>query len=325
MYTHLSAGFFFAAHALVYLGALAFDRLKGGIKDHPGFRDMRPFAGFALASVLTLLLHLPILTQIAGAMGQVSGDGTGLNSMGEWKNPLRTLEELVAALGPLGPIAPIAFAGGVGLLIIGATAILRRNPVLGAIYLVQIPLQLMLLVALSFRIWPRYFFIDIGFVFLCVAAGMLAVGAWMTPTLRRLAYGWALAAAPVAIGVIVAVAASAVLLVRNYQEPKQDFAGAVQTIREGMRPGDVASSAGLAIEPMKSYFAPDWPVVQKAGDLTSLMQPGRRVWVLTAFASNIESRNPDVAAILARDFELVERRAGTLAGGAVKVYRQKAG
>lgn len=323
MYTHLSAGFFFLAHGVVYFGAVALDRLKK-LPAYPGLRDRRPFFGFLLCGLLTLLLHLPILGQIGGAMGDVSGS-VGQGSMNDFKNPLRTLQELVAALGPLGPIAPLAFAGGVGLLGVGAAVMIRRSPLLATIYLMQIPLQLILLMALSFRIWPRYFFIDIGFVFLCVAAGILAAGGWMQPALRRFTYGKGLAAAAVAGAVVVAVAASSVLLLRNYEEPKQDFDGAIATIREDMRPGDVAAAAGLAAEPVRLYFAPDWPTVLNATDLRRLMQPGRRTYVLTAFASNMDQRHPDVAAILNTEFDMIERRGGTLAGGAVKVYRSKGG
>jgi hypothetical protein len=123
---------------------------------------------------------------------------------------------------------------------------------------------------------------------------------------------------------LVAVAASGVLLVKNYQVPKQDFAGAIALVERDRRPGDLAASVGLASEPVHAYFAPSWPTPKTGAELQALIAPGRTVWVVTAFGSNIERTDPDIAALLKARFVLAAKRTGTLGGGEVRVWRSAA-
>jgi mannosyltransferase len=187
MYTHLSAGFFFVAHGVVFavLVIAALLRPRGQMaRSYPGMRSIHAYYGFGLGALLTLLLHLPLLDQIRSSVGDVSSSAK-TSAMGEWNNPLRTLQEFAGSLDALGPLAPYALVGGLLVLILGAVLVWRRSPLLAAIYLTQIPLSLILLVALSFRIWPRYFFVDIGFAFLCAALGGLALVEAVEKAVRR--------------------------------------------------------------------------------------------------------------------------------------------
>lgn len=307
MYTHLSAGFFFAAHGLVWLWLW----LRGQ-------RDWRPAYGFALGALLTLALHLPLYAQVLKAMNTVSS-GKASSAMAEWVNPLRTLREITASLDSFGPLAPLALAGALLLIGLGINAMRRRAPVIVAAYLLSIPVALALLVALDFRIWPRYFFVDIGFVFLCVAAGAVALADWLAARIGRPNLSNALLVA----GTLVMVAASSLLLVRNYTHPKQDFAGALALIAAQRAPGDVATSIGLASAPLQSYLAPDWPVITGDADLDALA--GRGVWVVTAFDDHVLAGQDATMARIVREYKLAASFDGTLGGGTVKVYRKPAG
>lgn len=305
MYTHLSAGFFFAAHALAYV-----------IVWLRGQRNWRPLYGFALGGVLTLSLHLPLFDQVLAAMHTVSSGKTS-SSMAEWVNPMRTLREIVASLDMLGRLAPLVLAGALLLVGLGIHAMWRRAPVIIAIYLLSIPVALALLLALDFRIWPRYFFVDIGFIFLCVAAGAVALADALAALTGRPKFApWLLTA-----GMVVIIAASGVLLARNYAHPKQDFAGALALIAAERSPGDVATSIGLAAEPMHSYFEPRWPVITTAVDLDALQ--GHRVWVVTAFDDHILAGQEALLAVIQHDYDLAGTFEGTLGGGTVKVYRSR--
>lgn len=326
MYTHLSAALFFVANGLVFAALLAMTTLapRGRLAGaYPGVRDLRSFYGFGLGAVLTLALHAPLITQVLTAVGTMSA-GSDESSMAEWNNPLRTLSEVVASLDGLGPLAPLALFGGLVLVAVGAVQLVRRAPLLASIYLVQIPVTLALLVALHFRIWPRYFFVDIGFVFLCASlgglslAGVLARGLSASAALRRLSW------APGAGLVIVMTGASLVLLAPNYAHPKQDFTGAIALVEARRAPGDVTTSTGLAAEPIRAYFRPAWPVVETRSELEQLLSAGRTVWLVTGFEAHTRQTRPDVMQLVAARFDDVAELPGTMGGGYMHVYRSRA-
>ena len=318
MYTHLSAGFFFASHALVYAAAWIVRR-SGGLRDYPGLADIRPFAGFVIGGAVTMLLHLPLFGQVLAAMSKVSS-GKSSSSMAEWSNPLRMVQEIAGSLDQLGALGPVVLLAALLVIGVGLVVLARRAPLLVAIYALSIPLALALLLALDFRIWPRYFFVDIGFVFVCVAAGAVTLAGWFSrliglPRIEPYVF---------VAGAAIAAAASVMLLARNYLAPKQDFAGAVALVEADRAPGDTATSLGLASEPLSTYFAPGWPVAASRADLVALEAQGGRVWVVTGFDDKGEADQADAFARLQRDYVLVRSFEGTLGGGEVKVYRSRA-
>lgn len=320
MYTHLSAGFVIAAHGLVYVGAWGLQCVRGGPLQ--GLRGAAPIAGFLGAGVLVGLLHLPLLAQAIATVGRVSGRA-GTSSMAEWQSPLRTAQEILGSVGDLGLLAPVALTAAVVLAILGAILIARWAPVLVAVYVVHIPLSLAVLAALSFRIWPRYFFVDLGFVMLAIVAATFAISQRAGALLLRRFASPAIAELPWRGAVTVMVAASAVLLAKNYEHPKQDFAGAVALIERQRQPGDITTSVGLATDTMRNYFAPTWPVVTTGEDLGRLLASGHPVWLVTAFQSHTEKQRADVMAIVREQFDLIARLPGTLGDGTVRVYRSR--
>ncbi len=321
MYTHLSAGFFFVAHGVIFailMGAVLLRPHGQVARSYPGALSFHSFYGFGLGGALTLLLHLPLLDQIRSSVGDVSSSAN-TSAMSEWNNPLRTLQEFAGSLDALGPLAPYALVGGLLVLLLGAALVWRRSPLLAAIYLTQIPLSLVLLVALSFRIWPRYFFVDIGFVFLCAAVGGLALVEAVEKAVRRTPLRRAVLPAALAL----MVAGSAVLLARNYSYPKQDFEGAVRLVEKIRGPQDVTTSAGLAASSIHGYFAPDWPVTESAADLDRLLAGGRTVWLITSFASHTRATRSEIMRRVDQRFEKIAELPGTLGGGTVQVYRSR--
>jgi mannosyltransferase len=322
MYTHLSSGFFFAAHAVVYGVGLLMSLVKrrAAFEGYPGFWDWRPIYGFGLSGVLTLLLHAPVITQAFQTASRVSA-GSETSALAEWSSPLRTLKEILGSVDALGPLSPVAVLVAVGLLLLGLVRLWKRAPLLTIIYVVQMPLMTALLYALSFRIWPRYFLVDIGFIFLCLAAGAVmvaeAVGGW----LRERGASPALSRAPLVAGVALMMAGSALLLVKNYQFPKQDFAGAVALIQKSCAPGDLVTSMGLASEPLKSYYAPNWPTLQTAEEMRGMLASGRTVWLVTAFRAHTEKAYPEAMKLVNARFTEVAELPGTLGDGTVRVFR----
>ncbi len=318
VYTHLSAGFFFASHAVVY--AIAWmTRRAGMMEPYRGLDGRGPILGFATGGLLTLLLHLPLLAQVVVAVNKVSKSGSG-SSMAEWVDPFRAVREIMFSMSALGPLAPLALGGGVALFLIGVIVLWRKAPIFVGIYVLSIPLTLVILLTVQFRIWPRYFFVDIGFVLLCAATGVHLVSGWVGDKLRRPAVSRVL----FAMGVVIASAASLLLLTRNYAYPKQDFDGAVALIASKNSGHDVATSFGLASEPIRTYFAPNWPVVASADDLDRITAGSKCVWLITAFDDRARPEQKGTLDLIKRSFTVERSFEGTLGGGTVRVYRKGA-
>ena len=318
IYTHLSAGFFFASHAVVYAVAWL-NRRSAKMARYEGLGGLGPVFGFALGAILTLILHIPLLTQILTTVNKVSRSSSG-SSMAEWADPFRALREIMFSMGELGVLAPVVLSAGLVLTIAGAVQLWRKDPLLVGIYLLSIPLTLAILLALHFRIWPRYFFLDIGFVMLCATAGVNFVCALIGGKLHRPAVGRAL----FSVSVVIASVTSIVLLARNYAHPKQDFTGALALIEAKSMPGDVTTSFGLAVEPMQAYFAPHWPVVRTEGDLARIASSRHCIWLVTAFDDRARPEQRPLLDQIKRDFTAYKVFEGTLGGGTVRVYRKGA-
>jgi hypothetical protein len=329
MYTHLSAGFFFAAHGAVYLALLgwgAFDREAVRTRvEAGGVLTLKPVYGFVLSGVLTLLLHAPVLQQAFRTIGAVSTKSaeTG-GGLGEWRSPLRTAQEIVASVSSAGALTPVIVAGALLVLVIGCAALARKRPLLTAVYLLHIPLATVILFSLSFRIWPRYFFVDIGFVYIALVHGVFVFAAFLAARLRPQWVGRARVGLTAA-AVVVMTVASVGLLARNYAFPKQDFIGARAYVERQARPGDVVAASGLAGYVYSRYYQPRWTVVETGAELSALKARAPRTWVMIAFPYQTTQGKPDVAAVLQRDFERVAVFPGTLGDGDIWVYRSRPG
>jgi len=325
IHTHLSAAFFVAAHGLIYCG-VAVRRLLTETPGGPasaataGLSGLLPLYGFALAGGLALLLHAPLIPQMIGTFTTVAGGQSPLDAAAsaEWKSAGWMVAEVVRGLGPvLGIALPVIIVtAGFGM------ADLRKSaPILPALVLIHIPLTLAVLVAVSMRVWPRYFFIDIGFICLFLVHGAYVIG--------RIAadrYGarrhWKVGGP--ALGTALAVAgivASLILLPRNYLHPKQDFVGARDFVEARRSPQSEVVTLGLAAMPYADYYAPQWREVDTIDALVSLRQSGRQVWLVYAFPSVTERRYKEIADYVSRNFERVARFPGTLGGGDVLVWR----
>jgi hypothetical protein len=246
-----------------------------------------------------------------------------VSTLPEWSNPWRTIQEIVGSTSGLGLAAPFALTLAGALALAGILRMGRRDPLMVVIYVLQPVLALAILWLASLRIWPRYFFVDVGFAFLACAAGADALaraigrrGPGMTSARERLVFA--------AIAATLTVPSLA-LLAGNYAHPKQDFPSAVALVEAARTPGDVATSTALAAEPLRTYYAPRWPVVQSASELEALLGSASRVWLVTAFEGHARRRRPDVMALVDQRFELVGRFPGTLGDGTVRVYRSRSG
>lgn len=328
MYTHMSAGFFFVAHGVVYLLMLTrrWPRRGAGLA---GAAALRPMYGIALSILVTLLLYAPVVGQAVRTIGEVSSASQAVaptSTLAEWRSPLRALTEIGASISAAGPLVPFILLGAVLVLCAGIVALYRRAPVLTAIYVVHVPLATILLYLVGVRIWPRYFFVDIGFIMMALVEG---VGVW-----SALIAGWlglerrwpASRQALTVTGVVLMLLVSVGLLARNYAYPKQDYIAARDHVLRTAAPQDGIAAVGLAAYAYGHYYAPQFASVETGADLERLRArtPGA-TWLLMSFPHQVLSARPDVSAELNRHFDKVAVFPGTLGDGAVWVYRSRGG
>jgi mannosyltransferase len=196
----------------------------------------------------------------------------------------------------------------------------RRDRTVAVTVLLHLPLTLGLLLAASMRIWPRFFFADMGFVVLFLVQGVYACSAFAAPRLRALGLGAITTRGLFAGAAAVLLVASSVHAARNYRHPKQDFAGALAFIEAERAPGDAVVTLGLAAMPYARYFETGWPAVESAGELAAVQARAPRTWLVLAFPTRTARRYPDVMEVLAREFTLAKELPGTLGDGEVRVF-----
>jgi mannosyltransferase len=328
-YTHLTAALFFASHALVW-GALLFGRrflsarAAAAWAPYAGAAGKGPLVGFGLGAGLTALLYLPVVPSMVGAFRKVTGSETvhaaavtvAKPADGEWKNPLWTVLEIVRGFGELGPVLAVAVPVALALLGVGAVSLFRKNRLLAAVYVVNVPFTMLVLVAAGFRLWPRYFFLDIAFLLFCLVRGLLATVDFAAARFRL---SERVATLGARVGAALAVLASLALLPKNYAYPKQNFEGALRYVEAKRKPTDRVAVVGLARVPYSEYFHPPWTMVADAGELERVRALPGRTFVVYAFSGHAKSRHPDVMAVVADEFSRDRKFLGTLGDGDVIV------
>lgn len=323
MYTHMSAGFFFVAHGVVYAwlaGRALLKKDAGAGGRLPGLLNWGPMFGIGLSIFVTLALYFPIISQALSTIHEVSkaSAAPGGAALAEWRNPLRAVAEIGQSISSAGPLVPLILVASVLVLSAGIAALYKRAPVLTAIYVVHVPLAMLLLYMVGVRIWPRYFFVDIGFIFMALVEGVFV---WSRIIAER--FRWRdepVFDAPwvARLGVVAMVLVSAGLLVPNYLAPKQDFTGARDFLRSYAKPGDSIAAIGLAGYAYSHYYAPEFTAIETGAELEKLRQRTKgHTWMVLAFPHQTLSARPDVQKEMAAHFTDMDTFKGTLGDGQI--------
>ncbi len=241
--------------------------------------------------------------------------------MQQYQNPLWTALEGVRTLG--GGSLVVAVLAPMALAVFAAcfATLLHRAPAVPMIFALHVVISLGVLMALSMRVWPRFFFIDIVLGFVILAQGGYLVSAFLAARLSLLRRFGLTGGRVFAVGAALAAAASAGLALRNYASPKQDFAGAIELLTaRGADPATVAA-LGLARLPYETYYQPGWRGVESVAEIESLSEEGAQ-WLIVAFPTRSALRYSEVADLIEREFVLEARLPGTLGDGAILVYRR---
>ncbi|GGY44425.1 glycosyltransferase family 39 protein [Parvularcula lutaonensis] len=317
MAIHLTAAFFFAAQAAVLL----IDGARKAFieREQTVWQWLRmPLAASLVVIVALLLFYSPIMADIASTMGEMSApsdaDAAGSEAMKEWENPLRTAIELMASFGALGAVLPIAL----GFAAIGGWQMTRRAPVAAGAYPAAIVVTLVILVALGFRVWPRYFFIEIGFLVAAALAGAFQVADWVE---RWRVAGWRLPA-PLSktLGTLVILSACVLMLRPNYNDPKMEISDAIAAAALAEGQGRPVVTVGLAKVPFTDYRKPDWPFIEDAAGMRALLRDEPEACVVSAFPTHFRGTYPDIHAILVARDGKPQRLGGTLPGAEIELW-----
>jgi hypothetical protein len=333
LYTHLSAIFVFFAHGLVYLGDegwRAWSRRRSAANasassvssadSTPKGFDGWPLVGFAFGLLAALQLYAILLPQIAGTFAVQASAKSGSAAVGEWKNPLWTLLEILGSL-QLGPASVVAGVVALALATVGFLSIARRNPTHAALMALPTPITLALLLLVNFNLWPRYFLVSLGFASIIAMRGSFAICASLAAPAA--APGW-LRSRPrelATAGCVAMVVLSSVMLLQNFRFPKQDYPAARDFVSEHAAPGEPVFAAGLASYAYSKYYAPDLGVLKDAAELDAL-RAELPVWLIYSFSVHLRSTKPEIWERIEQDFEMVRSFPGTLRDGAIHVLRR---
>ncbi len=327
MYTHMSAGFFFVAHGVVYAAMVGYGLVKKQAETRlPGLLNWGPIFGIGMSILVTLTLYAPIISQAFSTIHEVSQASAAPSgaALAEWRNPVRAVKEIGQSISSAGPLVPLILLGAVLVLAAGIAALYKRAPVLTAIYVVHVPLAMLLLYIVGVRIWPRYFFVDIGFIFMALVEGVFVWSRIIAPRFQFRGQPIFEADWISRMGVAAMVVVSIGLLMPNYLHPKQDFIGARDFMHDYAKPGDSVAAVGLAGYAYSHYYAPDFKVVETGAELAKLRETTKgHTWVIVAFPNQTLAARPDVKAEIGKNYTDMDSFPGTLGDGTIWTFISK--
>jgi mannosyltransferase len=312
IFTHLTGAFFFIALGLVWIGVLIAGRgtASAGLLRYP-------LIGAVVGVVVTCIVYLPLIPGVLATVSDVAGTSS-VDVMQEYQNPLWTAVEAIRT-GVGGAAALVAAVGLAvfGLIAFGGAVARRTEPLFPLAVALSVGVTLAILMALGMRVWPRFFFVDIGFLMLMIVLGVRRIaqimGHLLGPRLGSLAY-------PVAV--IAMVAVSCVLAARNYAAPKQDLAGAFALVEGQRKPGERIYAVGPASTAFSTHFKADWHTISEPPDYTAAMAEAGPVTFVVAFPARAFRRIP----VLDGDRNTVLREVkwfpGTLGDGGVVILHR---
>ena len=288
VFTHLTGAFFFMAQGLVWLGLVAWRAARGRLD--PALVKL-PLLGFLVGGFLSALVYAPLLPSLISTVGGVS-ETSAADVMQEYQNPLWTaMEAIRTGVGQAGALTAITGLAVLTLSLLGAAALWRREPLFGVVTFGHILLTTALLMAVGMRIWPRFFFVDIGLLMLLIVLGVR----FCCDLIGRLAGSAPLARGVFVLGVVGMAGISALMAKRNYDLPKQGLDGAYNFVTANQRPGERVVTVGYAGENFRDWYRVDWPILYTNADYQAAMAGPGAVTVIVGFPERTFRDVPQLA------------------------------
>ena len=316
VYTHLTGAFFFFAQGVIWVLLVIWMLVRGHLS-----REVliNPALGYIAGGVIAAVLYAPLVPSMLETIGGVS-ETSAVDLMKEYQNPVWTVIEAVrTGIGGLGPIVGLVAVAVLVLVVLGMWWAHPIAPLFGVVTIGHILITMLLLSAIGMRIWPRFFYVDIGFLMLLIVLGVrqsidlfrsIRPVPWSAERLFQIA----------ALGMILV---SALLAARNYMAPKQDYDGAVAFVEETMGEADRVFAVGVAQEIFLGHYATGWGAVHDDEDLQRAVDTPGVVWLVVAFPSRSFRDVGNLENVVdTGGFELVSEKPGTLGDGIILIYRR---
>ena len=319
-YTHLTFVFAVVAQFLVVgLATLGWPRGARRI----GWRG--PLVGFALSAALTVLWYLPMLPQVVAFFLHKESNLKGVSSPG-WAAG-EALRVLRVGFGDAAGIGVLAIAIGMVVGVAGAVSYARQG--LRTFLLLSVPALVTMLGAFTARgtMYPRFFFLLIGFALLIGMRGMFATAAWVSRRLGKSeADGHRLGASVAAVVVLI----SGLSVPLNWRLPKQDFLGAMAYVERESTASDALAVTDVTAEVYGAFFRKTWRPIRTVSELEAMRSAPRdrsadrgSVWLLYTFPRYLERFDPALSQYVAQacSRDRVRTFPGTVGGGEITVCR----
>ena len=264
--------------------------------------------GFALAGLLTVLLYLPLLSDVHAFFARppetknVATAGWAL---------LETLKGL-----QLGYMMGAGLLAGALVFAVGCWSYLRQSPTVLALFFAPplvVPATAILLQRPTF---PRFFFFAAGFALLVIMRGVVVISNWIA---------WPIGPQPLRVDLeqvlpILAFTGMAVVSVlalpAGYRHPKQDYEGALNYIVTTIRPGELIGTVGSGTSyPFQKYYNRPWQRLRTAAELETAERQYGTVWLFYTFERYIEALEPEMMKAVRTNCVKVKIFRGTVAGG----------
>lgn len=321
--THLTAAFFFLAQAII-VGVVLLKRNQA----YPALecaskrgRRLMPAFGFLTAGIVALLFYSPSLVHVFELVLDVS-NSSSMDVMKEYQSPVWAALEIVRSFARPGPATSIVIVIAAFVTAVGMYSIFRIEPLLPAVVMLHITITLVALVALSMRIWPRFFFIDMGFVLLFVTQGVWVCCRQIAIFMKKSSKLDFTKESLFIFSSALMLAVSGTLLVRNYQFPKQDFDASFNYVTSQKSGRDKVVTLGWAAYPYQNYYAMHWPAVESQEELRKIEGEAAATWLLIIFPTRTTRKYEEIINYVNENYSLAKTFKGTLGDGNILVFKK---
>ena len=329
MYTHLSAVFAFMGHGIIFLAILFGYRVgrhhrffRSLVRPFPAAVDFWPLIGFGFGLLIVMQFYAILAPQIVHEFASRAGPGSGHAKVAEWTNPIWTGLEIFKSLDLSQKSLVALLLCGI-LCIAGYLNLLLKKPVIAMLIVVNIPITLAALLLINFHIWPRYFFVNIGFIAIVIVNGAFVVGRYIEhhfPPIHRFRPNFPVVSYAITLFVILA---SICTLPKNYRTPKQDFTGARDYIESVRNAQDTVAAVGISAYPYQNLYAPSWHAVSTPMELETDQKKQPYTWLVYSFPTYMKGAHPEMLNYIANHYELKKEFPASLGDGTIYVWKTR--
>lgn len=321
IYTHLTAIVFFLAQGIYVYIIILFQKECHSVKNHyrKKINWLMPTASFMIVGLLSLVLYSPSIEQLFESIVDVSNTSSK-DVMKEYQSPMWAAVEILRSIATPSYLTSISIFIAIALTGVGIFSIYKKEPLIPIIFILHVILLMGLLLALSMRIWPRFFFIDIGFILFFMIQGIYVLCEYTSTFIKSLQPQRVVRKRIFLFVSALLVTIFYVLNLKNYQYPKQDFNSSINYIKKHPSQLDNIVTLGLASTPYNKYFNMDWEAIESKDELEKIEEIVSDTKIIIIFPSRTFRKYPDITTHIEKNYFLEKTFKGTLGDGDILLY-----